>query len=154
MNVNSKNRFFLYISVTPTKLSHLPDITAQVSNNVDHGIFGYGKISDLTEGNVETAINIASGQNRWVRFTFPKVYEVEFMVISGYNRLSKMYFEVGNSTTAGNNLLCNTESPEHNTVTLRSVICDNRCMVGKYAIFYGNGSYFIREFEVYGWKQI
>ena len=132
----------------------MPDTTAQVSNNVDHGIFGYGKISDLTDGNVETAINFGSGQNRWVRFIFPKVYEVEFMVITGYNQLSKMYFEVGNSTTSGNNLLSNTESPEHNTVTLRFVICGNRRMVGKYAIFYGNGSYFIREFEVYGWKQI
>ena len=89
MNVNSKNRFFFYISVTPTKLSPLPDTTAQVSNNVDHGIFGYGKISDLTDGNVETAINFGSGQNRWVRFIFPKVYEVEFMIISGYNQLAR-----------------------------------------------------------------
>ena len=154
MNVNSKNRLFLYISVTPTKLSHLPDTTAQVSNNVVHGIFGYGKISDLADGKVESAINIRSGENRWVRFTFPKVYEAEFMVICRCNRLSKMYFEVGNLPTAGNNLLCNTESPEHDTVTLRSVICGNQRMVGKYAIFYGNGSYFIKEFEVYGWKQI
>ena len=104
LNVNGKNRLFFYISVTPTKLSHLPDTTAQVSNNVDHGIFGYGKISDLTDSKVESAINIRSGENRWVRFTFPKVYEAEFMVICRCNRLSKMYFEVGNSPAAGNNL--------------------------------------------------
>ena len=128
--------------------------TAQVSNNVDHGVFGYGKISDLTDGNVDTAINVGSGQNRWVRFTFPKTYEVEFMVISGYNRLSTMYFEVGNSTQAGSNLLCNIKSPENDAINLRLVICGNRRMVGKYAIFYGNGSYFIREFEVYGWENI
>ena len=154
MNVKSKNHFFFIILVTPTKLSHLSDTTAQVSNNVDHGVFGYGKISDLTDGNVDTAINVGSGQNRWVRFTFPKTYEVEFMVISGYNRLSTMYFEVGNSTQAGNNLLCNIKSPEQDTINLRLVICGNRRMVGKYAIFYGNGSYFIREFEVYGWENI
>ena len=153
MEILNKNNLSL-ISVTPIKLSYLSDTTAQVSNNANHHTFGYGKISDLTDDNVDTAINVGSGQNRWVRFTFPKVYEVEFMVISGYNQFSTMYFEVGNSTTAGENLLCNTENPVQKTVALRSVICGSRRMFGKYAIFYGNGSYFIREFEVYGWKNV
>ena len=130
----------------------MSDTTAQISNNVDHGTFGYGKISDLTDGDLSTAINVGSGENRWVRFTFPKTYEVEFMIISGFNRFSTMYFEVGNSTKAGDNLLCNIKSPEEDAMNLRSVICGNRRMVGKYAIFYGNGSYYIREFEVYGWE--
>ena len=128
MSVLSKNNFF-FVSVTPIKLSHLSDTTAQVSNNVNHSTFGYGKVSDLTDGNMETVINVGNGQNRWVRFTFPKVYEVEFMAISGYNQFSIMYFEVGNSTEAGGNLLCNTKSPSQNTVTFRSVICGSRRMV-------------------------
>ena len=132
----------------------MSDTTAQVSKNVSHGILGYGKISDLTDSNVNTAINVGSGQNRWVRFTFPKVYEVEFMVISGYNQFSTMYFEVGTSTVAGDNSLCNTKSPAQNTVALRSVICGSRTMMGQHAIFNGDGSYFIRVSEFYGWKNI
>ena len=132
MYILSKNNFFY------PKLSHLSDTTAQVSNNVNHGIFVYGKISNLTDGNVDTTVNVGSNQNRWVRFTFPKVYEVQFMVISGYNQLSIMYFKVLDLATAGDKLLCNTESTAQNTVTLPSVICGNRHMVGKYAIFYGN----------------
>ena len=130
------------------------DTTTHVSNNVDHGVFGYGKISDITDGDTNTAVNVGSGLNRWVRFTFPKIYEVEFMVINGFNYHHTMYFEVGNSTTAGDNLLCNIKSPEKSNHKYRFVICGNRRMIGKYAIFYGNGSYYVREFEVYGWEDV
>ena len=65
-----------------------------------------------------------------------------------------MHFEVGNSTTAGNNVLCNTITKAKSSNKFRSVICGNRRMIGKYAIFYGDGDYYFKEFQVYGWENV
>ena len=75
-------------------------------------------------------------------------------MVSAYNDYSDMYFEIGNSTTAGENLLCATQKPERKSFDWRYLICSNQRMIGNYAIFYGNGEYFIRELEVYGWENV
>ena len=76
------------------------------------------------------------------------------MTINASNDKDTMHFEVGNSTTAGNNVLCNTITKEKSSNKFRSVICGNRRMIGKYAIFYGDGDYYFREFQVYGWENV
>ena len=134
----------------------MSDTTTQASHNFYHSYFrgNSHSISYATDGKAGTVLDVGNGENRWVRVTFPKLYEVEFMAINGYNFYDRMYFEVGNSTKAGTNLLCNTKAQNRNSNKFRSVICGNRRMIGKYAIFYGDGNYFIREFEVYGWDNV
>ena len=111
-------------------------------------------ISYATDGLTSTVLDVGNGENRWIRVTFPKIYEVEFMTINASNDKDTMRFEVGNSTTAGNNVLSNTITKAKSSNKFRSVICGNRRMIGKYAIFYGDGDYYFREFQVYGWENV
>ena len=146
------NSFF--ISVTPSKLSHLSDTTIQASHTVHHPYFGSTQASFAVDGNRNSVLYVGYGQSRWVRLSFARLYEVEYIVISAYNDYSDMYFEIGNSTTAGENLLCGTQKAERKSFDWRYLICSNQRMIGNYAIFHGNGEYFIREFEVYGWENV
>ena len=156
VTIKAKITSFYFILVKPTKLSHLPDTTTQASHNFRHSYFGSRShsISYATDGLTTTVLDVGNGENRWIRVTFSKIYEVEFMVINGSNEKDTMYFEVGNSTIAGSNLLCNTRKKEQRKNAFRFVICGNRRMIGKYAVFYGDGDYYFREFQVYGWENV
>ena len=99
-------------------------------------------------------VNVGSGLNLRARFTFPKIYKVEFVVINVCNYHHTIYFVAGNSTTARDIFVCNIKRPEQNTNKSLSVIFGKRYIVGKYTTFCENSSFCIKKIEVYGWEKI